>query len=363
LERIWGFAHRQEFGLEAHAQAFVRRRPDGRAYEPEELPIERALVSGENVQGDEMVFEVPDGRRVRTLVSATPVYAEDGRITSAIAIIQELASVGPLAGPTPSVPTEAAQIPVPTGTATETALRIECASATDRGRVRETNEDAVYCEPVDSERVRDRGWLCAVADGMGGAAAGEVASDTALRTLVQHYYDPLHPQNIHEAAQAANAAVHEAARGRPEYEGMGTTLTAAAIVGERLHIAHVGDSRAYLVRRGEARQITQDHSWVAELVRAGALTNEQARAYRYRNILSRALGRQPEVDVDGVEHNLEPGDRFVLCSDGLSNLVGDGEIARVASSEPPQAAADGLVELANSRGGLDNISAIVVAIS
>ena len=87
------------------------------------------------------------------------------------------------------------------------------------------------------------------------------------------------------------------------------------------------------------------------------------RAYRYRNILSRALGRQPEVDVDGVEHNLEPGDRFVLCSDGLSNLVGDGEIARVASSEPPQAAADGLVELANSRGGLDNISAIVVAIS
>jgi serine/threonine protein phosphatase PrpC len=228
-------------------------------------------------------------------------------------------------------------------------------SATDVGRVRRVNEDGVLT----------RSPLFAVADGMGGHAAGEVASSVALTTLAAHLdgTPALDADTVVAAVRAANAAVFDRAAERPDLRGMGTTLCAVVLTGaaDRLVIVNVGDSRVYVVQDGALTQITRDHSYVEELVAAGALTRDEARTHPHRNIVTRALGIEPSVQVDAWEVALTPGDRYLLCSDGLFGEVDDHVIAQVlAGVADPQEAAERLVRMANEHGGRDNITAAVV---
>ena len=225
---------------------------------------------------------------------------------------------------------------------------------TDKGLVRKENEDAFCIE-------KDLGLL-AMADGMGGHASGEVASKMAieiLRESLKKEGEPL-PDRLSSGVRLANRMIYEAAQSQPQLNGMGTTLTALQLDGNRLSIAHVGDSRAYLIRGGVIEQITDDHTIVSEQVARGMMTREEAARSDMRNILSRALGVAPEVDVDMEELTVSEGDQLVLCSDGLSELISDDEIlAEVRSSKRPELACNELVNLANQRGGEDNLTVIV----
>ena len=243
-------------------------------------------------------------------------------------------------------------------------MRVGC--ATSPGQVRSTNEDSVLCEPVDAPSVRRRGLFCVVADGMGGHAAGDVASALAVRKARDVYYTIRVPEAedaLRQAVEAANDEVFAAGAGTSGRDQMGSTITAVAIHDGRAVIGHVGDSRCYLIRDGEIRQLTRDHSWVAEEVRAGVLTAEEARYHPRRNIITRALGLQAHVEVDLVEAPFEPPAALLLCSDGLYGVVGDEEILAHADRLPPQQAVDELIALANARGGPDNISVILVEIT
>lgn len=228
-------------------------------------------------------------------------------------------------------------------------VRLLVSSRTDVGRVRPGNEDALL--------VADDGRLVAVADGMGGHQAGEVASATAIESLREGLQEG---EAIEDAITAANTAVVTRAAGDPSLRGMGTTLTAGIVDGGVLVIGHVGDSRAYLLRGGELRQVTTDHSVVAELIAAGELTEAEALVDPRRAMITRALGIDVTVAVDVLELTLVPGDRLLLCSDGLTTMVRDPEIAEILAHEDDrQRAADELVEAANLGGGADNITVIV----
>ena len=236
---------------------------------------------------------------------------------------------------------------------------------TDRGRTRPRNEDAVSGPPpdLDPNLIERKGYLYAVADGMGGEAGGQQASTIAMQTLVTEYYRDPEPdvtRSLWRAVRAANQSVYHEARRNPALARMGTTLTAAVVQGEDLVVAHVGDSRAYLIRNNDILQLTRDHSWVADAVRTGTLSAKEAQTHPNRNILTRALGSELEVEVDVVREKLRPGDRVLLCSDGLTNLVGDGDILQRVQKSGPQQAADALIDLANERGGHDNITAMVI---
>jgi protein phosphatase len=244
-------------------------------------------------------------------------------------------------------------------------LAVTVGQATSVGQVRPTNEDAVLCEPVESPVVARRGLFCAVADGMGGHAGGDVASSIAVRRARDAYYaSPTDAVDraLRDAIVAANRAVHEAGAGARGRDHMGSTLTATVVLGDQMVVGHVGDSRCYIVRDGAIRQLTRDHSWVAEAVEAGELTADEARVHPRRNIITRALGLGPSVDVDLYVAPLAAGTIVVLSSDGLHGLVSDAEIARYASRLPPQQAADELVSLANERGGVDNITAVLIRV-
>jgi serine/threonine protein phosphatase PrpC len=224
--------------------------------------------------------------------------------------------------------------------------------ATDVGRVRTNNEDAVFTS--------DR--LFAVADGMGGHQGGEVASDTAMRTLEGAFIEPT-TDGLLEAAHTANDAVLERAAEDPELRGMGTTLVAIAPVEGTESIAwiNVGDSRLYLLRDGDLTQISEDHSLVQEAVRAGDLSPEEAQTHPQRNIVTRALGIDPDIAIDGDQIDAFAGDRYVLCSDGLYDYVDDDRIASTLRRlDDPSEAARELVRLANEGGGRDNITVVVV---
>lgn len=233
-------------------------------------------------------------------------------------------------------------------------LKLVTAAVTDVGRVRagSPNEDG-YLDQVD------RLGLIAVADGMGGHQAGEVASATALEALRAAVASG---EPLREAIEGANEAVLEKSESDRDLHGMGTTLTAGMVVADgSLTIGHVGDSRAYLSRDGELRQITDDHSLVEELVRGGELTPEQAEVHPQRSIITRALGIDPQVDVDVYPIELRDGDRILLCSDGLSTMVRPEEIESILGREPdPRRAAQLLVDAANAAGGEDNITAVIV---
>src|SRR5579859_2935847 len=245
-------------------------------------------------------------------------------------------------------------------------LRLDVAQLTDVGRRREHNEDNMaFVIPKDPLVMANKGALFIVADGMGGHAAGEVASEIAVDTISNMYYQDDSEEggvSLLRAIRRANASIHQRAAENMLRTGMGTTCVAAVLRGNIAYIANVGDSRAYLLRGNQVVQITRDHSWVAEQVRAGLLTEDQARTHAQRNVITRCLGTQAEVDIDVFHEELKEGDSLVLCSDGLSGLVSDEELHRIVDQFVPQESVYHLVERANENGGPDNITAIVVRV-
>jgi len=254
--------------------------------------------------------------------------------------------------------------------AARVCVRIESGGCSDVGRIRTNNEDSFrIVAPLN---------LFVLSDGMGGEAHGEVASALAVDTVAEHCLEAenspsapvsagtqtglaLKTRLLASAVRLANRTIHESAERHPEQRGMGATLTAAWVEGPRLSLAHVGDSRAYLLRAGGLTQLTSDHSFVAEQVRRGILTPQQAETSEMQSVLLRALGAQPDVDVDADEHAVLERDVLLLCSDGLTRMVTEPEIASTLVLErDPQKAAEQLVELANEHGGEDNVTVVVI---
>lgn len=240
-------------------------------------------------------------------------------------------------------------------------LRTTVVKLTDQGRTRDHNEDRVRVEiPQDSRLLQAKGALYIVADGMGGHEAGEVASAIAIDVFPQAYYQDTQADLricLQNAVRQANHAVFTRAQQSPGRKGMGTTIVAAAVRNGELYLAHVGDSRAYLLRQGKFEPLTKDHSFVQEQIDAGILTEEMARNHPQKNVITRALGHGPEVTptISGPIP-LQPGDRLLLCSDGLSGPLRDEDMAAILKQHPVRDAVPQLVDLANERGGPDNIS-------
>ena len=227
-------------------------------------------------------------------------------------------------------------------------------SRTDIGCLRDHNEDSLVVTPP----------LFAVADGMGGHAAGEVASEIAVRVLSE--LAPEHPDGeaLGRAIEEANRAVIQAAREGRGRQGMGTTMTAAMLEGERLVIAQVGDSRAYLLHQGKLQQLTRDHSLMADMIEAGQLTPEEARTHPQRSVITRALGSDAHLHPDIYEINVETGDRLLICSDGLSGMIFDDQIENTLRRvQDPQRCASQLVNEAIAAGGHDNVTVIVADVT
>nr|MDQ2687043.1 Stp1/IreP family PP2C-type Ser/Thr phosphatase [Armatimonadota bacterium] len=246
-------------------------------------------------------------------------------------------------------------------------MKITFGAKTDQGR-RPNNEDKLLVVDVRRHGLRADGVLV-IADGMGGRNFGERAASAAVEAvgdtlieMLQSEHDP--PVDIGDALDSslrkANSRVYELAGQDSEHKGMGTTCVAAVIENDQVYVAHAGDSRAYLLREGELQRLTDDHSFVAEQVRAGKLSEENARTSRFRNVITRAVGIEPTITPDVARHDVRGGDLLLLCTDGLTNMVDEKEIARImAEASSAQAAADKLVNLANRNGGRDNITAIV----
>jgi protein phosphatase len=261
------------------------------------------------------------------------------------------------------------------------SVQVHVFGRTDVGRTREHNEDAFLVadlatgnstldERLERHVVGERGTLFMVADGMGGAAAGEIASALAVQTVVDELRarwvntgqrDPeSFAAALKVATDVANAKIHRMATEQPEYKGMGTTATIAGLLGDTLYLAQVGDSRAYLVRDGIARQLTKDQSLTQRLVDAGEMTEEEAEQSERRNIILQALGPEASVRTEITHQQVRRGDTLVLCSDGLSGLVRPSEIARIVSDERDlKMACKRLIDRANANGGPDNITVVV----
>ena len=243
---------------------------------------------------------------------------------------------------------------------------------THTGSVREVNEDAVSTVLDQRETLgledkdqRTRGHLFAISDGMGGHAAGEIASNLVVETLFRSYYaseSPAVQDSLAQAITDANRAVCDDAVANPAHAGMGATLVAAVLLNDELIIGNVGDSRAYLFRDGEISQITHDHSWVAEQVTAGVLTKEKASRHPYRNVITRSLGPDRDPKPDFFHFQTRPGDSLLLCTDGLSNLLSDDELAQFLGAYPSDQAADILLEQTLERGAPDNVTFALIDI-
>jgi serine/threonine protein phosphatase PrpC len=250
-------------------------------------------------------------------------------------------------------------------------MSIISAGKTDTGKARKNNEDSYLTD--------DRLGLYAVADGIGGHEGGEVASRMAIEGLAQVVRErfsgadstPPHgipaegdpvTTELNRAFAFANTLIRRAADDNPALLRMGTTMTALLLREKTVYLAHVGDSRAYLLRSGVFTPVTQDHTIIAEQIRAGLLTPEQARKSPYRHVITRALGIDPELIIDHRTIEAKPGDTFLLCTDGLTEMADDAEIRRILSYASPQEAAELLVREANDRGGVDNITVVVVQI-
>ena len=258
------------------------------------------------------------------------------------------------------------------------AVIVYAVGVTDAGRVRPTNEDGFVIADMSVDmatatlrgprfNVGSRGILLAVSDGMGGAEAGEVASALALESLREHLDESCRASDIMQsvkcAVEAANRDVVVAAR-EPSQVGMGATLVAVVVHRALAHIASVGDSRVYLIRDGEIRQLTKDQSYVEVLIGAGVITREQALTSPYRNVILQAMGQRDTVMVALLRLTLRLGDVLLLCSDGLSNKVADDEMRRVVGeSASHEQACVRLVELANDRGGEDNITLVIAEVA
>jgi protein phosphatase len=249
-------------------------------------------------------------------------------------------------------------------------MELSAHGATHVGRQRQHNEDAFLVESTAK--------LFLVADGMGGHAAGEIASRIAVDSISEfilhtkeddgtwpHAYDEHYTRTTNRlmaALRMANQRVLEAMKKDARLRGMGTTVVACMADDEKMSVAHVGDSRAYLIRNGQLSRITNDHSWVFEQVQAGMLTEAEAEKHPLRNVITRALGGALQVTPDASEISAQPGDVFLLCSDGLTGMVPENEILRVVTanaSDLPKACQQ-LIDAANERGGLDNVTAVLV---
>ena len=221
------------------------------------------------------------------------------------------------------------------------------------GLIRSSNQDALLLTPA----------LCGVADGMGGHKAGDVASQTTVTKLSQVLCDATPAEDLLRGAiEECNSFVYEMQLSNPDYRGMGTTATILWEEKDAMLLGHVGDSRAYLLRDGCLRQISEDHSLVNEMVQQGVLTKEQARIHPYRNVITRAVGTDPFVKVDVLQIEKKPGDIWLLCSDGLSNEVQDDALAEALKNPDLEKAADALLEMALNAGGHDNISFVIAEV-
>jgi protein phosphatase len=250
-------------------------------------------------------------------------------------------------------------------------MKISYKALTDVGRKRKGNEDNLHVNPEQN--------LFVIADGMGGHAAGEVASRVAVESINEFIcltsgdeeitwpfgldenisYDG---NRLKTAVRYANRRVLETTREKAEYEGMATTVAAVLVDDAEAILAHVGDSRIYLYRDGSLSQLTSDHSWINEQIQSGVISAEQARSHPLRNVVTRALGGKPDLQVDVQVQPMQAGDLLLLCSDGLTTMVPDDEIARVfaESGSDVEAAAQGLVQKANAHGGEDNITVLLI---
>jgi protein phosphatase len=249
-------------------------------------------------------------------------------------------------------------------------MKIQSSGCSDVGKVRENNEDSYLIE--------EEHGLYLVADGMGGHLGGKTASTMAVNTIreaVQEQYSELVdqaraepvessmlPRLLADAIRKACATIFERAAGDPELRGMGTTVTAMMVLEGRAFVAHVGDSRCYLYRDQGVTQVTDDHSLVNEQIKAGILTEEQAAESHLKNIITRSVGFERDVSVDTLILSLQEGDRFLLCSDGLSNLVNDAEIGEALGSMALESVPESMVQLANDRGGDDNITVVCLSV-
>ncbi len=242
-------------------------------------------------------------------------------------------------------------------------MQLSVAAATDVGRIRAGNEDSLYAD-ADPER-----GLFIVADGMGGHAAGEIASEMAVQIVAK---DMAHIRNLEgdeplsamgAALRSANRAIFERTIIEADKQGMGTTASCLMIGSGRYIIGHIGDSRIYQLRDGVFRQVTKDHSYVQEQVDAGFLTPEQARYHPYSNVITRCVGANAAVEADVLQGEIKPGDLFLIASDGLTGMVEDPQLKKILETKvTPGAMVNSMINEANKRGGLDNITAIVVQV-
>ncbi|HCP47368.1 MAG TPA: Stp1/IreP family PP2C-type Ser/Thr phosphatase [Deltaproteobacteria bacterium] len=246
-------------------------------------------------------------------------------------------------------------------------MRISSAGITNVGRKRQNNEDNYL--------VNDRLGLYVVCDGMGGHAGGEYASQVAVTTIEEvlanirdenvakgEIDDQITQEKLKYAVRLAGKRIYDLAQAEPEFRGMGTTAVILVFLNGMAYMAHVGDSRGYLIRGGEITQRTEDHSWVNEQIKAGLITAEAAKHHRFRNIITRSLGFQEEVEIDTQVLRAEPGDIYLLCSDGLSNLVTEDELREMLVEKSFQQTARDLIDLANDRGGDDNITLVLARV-
>jgi protein phosphatase len=248
-----------------------------------------------------------------------------------------------------------------------TVGRVEASIRTDPGRVRDHNEDYVaYHEPAGPDDEARHGWLYLVADGVGGAEAGEIASQYACERTLAHYLNGEPPQSwarrLQAAMEAANSDLRRLATTAENGRRMATTMVAAVLHDGQASIANVGDSRAYVLRDGRLWQITRDQSLVAQLVEEGSISPEDAANHPRKHIILHSLGSETSPRIDTFELPLRPGEAIVLCSDGLVRHVNDEEIAAIVADSRPDAATGDLIQLANDRGGEDNISVAVLRI-
>ena len=241
---------------------------------------------------------------------------------------------------------------------------------TDTGRVRDHNEDQ-YLALGRDQSPPGAGALLVVADGMGGHAAGEVASKMTVDGIVQSLNDQSEEASklegnafgvfLGKVFEEVNQEVWQAAQ-EDDKRGMGTTCTLAAIRGDQLFLAHIGDSRAYLLRDGELHQVSKDHSWVEDAVDQGVITREQARTHPNRNVITRAIGLDPQPEIDTSVMPLADGDLLLLCSDGLNSMIPDEDIHRILTSSSPEDVCQALIDAANDQGGHDNTTVVVATI-
>jgi len=244
--------------------------------------------------------------------------------------------------------------------------RVTVACKTDLGRVRENNEDKFeYYMPEDEALLATRGLTFLVCDGMGGHAAGQIASELTAKTFIDVYLN--HPATepmvaMAGAVAAANRFVLDVARAVPSRRGMGTTLSGLILLQDRAYTVQVGDSRVYRLRAGELARLTHDHTWIEEAVRLGTMTYEEAENHPYKHVLTRAVGTEADVNPDIEAHDLKPGDVYMLCSDGLLNHVPDEQIAETMLQNTPAGISWKLVGQALLGGGSDNTTVLVVRV-